>query len=372
MEKLARYIIISAAIVIGGAVCWYFRDVLKYILIAAVVSLVASPISKGLQRISIKKKHLPSWLTSIMSIATVMVFVLALFSFIIPIVASVIMDFDVSNLKTTGDILGLPLMEFNQQLIEKFPSLGDDFRIESMILGHLGNILNVSTFTNIFGSVTSILADIGIGIFSIVFISFFFVRDERLFSKIILSLVKDKYVSRTSAALDDIRNLLSRYFIGIFIEVLGVALINTMGLYFIVRFSFTMSVGIAFITGILNIIPYVGPLTGGIIGTFLGVILKFYSVHSMGIDLNFWPFILVLASIFIFTQLIDNFIYQPVIYSNSVKAYPLEIFIVLLMAGYVGGVFGMLVAIPSYTVIRAFAAQFLGHIKCVRLLTTRD
>ena len=88
-----------------------------------------------------------------------------------------------------------------------------------------------------------------------------------------------------------------------------------------------------------------------------------------GIDVSFWGYIAILAGIFVFAQLIDNYIFQPIIYSNSVKAHPLEIFIVLLMAGYVGGVVGMLIAIPAYTVIRVFAAKFLSHVKFVRMLT---
>ena len=149
--------------------------------------------------------------------------------------------------------------------------------------------------------------------------------------------------------------LLSRYFIGLVIEIIGVAIINTIGLHFV--------------AGLLNIIPYVGPFAGGVIGTFLGLILKYYSVHPMGIDVSFWGYIAILAGIFVFAQLIDNYIFQPIIYSNSVKAHPLEIFIVLLMAGYVGGVVGMLIAIPAYTVIRVFAAKFLSHAKFVRMLT---
>jgi predicted PurR-regulated permease PerM len=52
-----------------------------------------------------------------------------------------------------------------------------------------------------------------------------------------------------------------------------------------------------------------------------------------------------------------------------VKAYPLEIFIVILMAGSVGGVIGLLVAVPSYTVIRVFAKEFFSEVALVRKLT---
>ena len=77
------------------------------------------------------------------------------------------------------------------------------------------------------------------------------------------------------------------------------------------------------------------------------------------------------AAIFIVTHLIDVFIFQPYIYSNSVKAHPLEIFIVILMAGHIGGIVGMLVAIPAYTVVRVFAKEFFSNFKVVKKLTDR-
>ena len=126
--------------------------------------------------------------------------------------------------------------------------------------------------------------------------------------------------------------------------------------------------GIAFMTGMLNVIPYVGPWIGAAIGTILGLILKFSSAAALGTLPNFWLILVTLLAVFVFTQMVDNFLFQPIIYSKSIKSSPLEIFIVLLMAGHVGGIFGMLVAIPSYTVIRVIAARFLKGVKPVRRL----
>ena len=121
-------------------------------------------------------------------------------------------------------------------------------------------------------------------------------------------------------------------------------------------------------TGILNIIPYVGPLMGGAIGTILGLILKYSSAVPIGLDVNFWVFTVLLIAIFCFTQLIDNILYQPLIYSTSIKATPLEIFIVLLIVGHIGGPMAMIVAIPCYTVVRVIAFRFFRHIKAIRRL----
>jgi len=163
--------------------------------------------------------------------------------------------------------------------------------------------------------------------------------------------------------------LLSRYFAGLLIEVLGVAVLDFFGLWLVAGIGFNASVGIAFIAGIMNIIPYVGPLVGTIIGTILAMVLKF---SVAGLSVNFWGFIILLIVIFYVTQLVDNFVYQPLIYSTSIKAKPLEIFIVLLVAGNLGGILGMLVAIPAYTVVRVIASRFFYHIKAIRRLIPEE
>ena len=152
------------------------------------------------------------------------------------------------------------------------------------------------------------------------------------------------------------------------LEMAGVCLLNFIGLFLISRLSFNAAIGIAFITGILNIIPYVGPLAGGVLGTTLALVLKYSSNIPMGLDISFLWFTVILIAIFCFTQLIDNFLFQPIIYSNSIKASPLEIFIVLLIAGHIAGPMGMIIAIPSYTVARVIAFRFFPNVKAIRRL----
>ena len=182
------------------------------------------------------------------------------------------------------------------------------------------------------------------------------------------SIVPDKHEENATAAISDIGKLLSRYFSGVVIEMIGVALLNFLGLFFIIRLGFNAAIGIAFLTGILNIIPYVGPLFGGILGTILAIIVKYSGAVPVGLNIGFGWFVVILVAIFCFTQLVDNILYQPIIYSSSIKAKPLEIFIVLLVAGHIAGPLGMIIAIPSYTVVRVIAFRFFSNIKAIKRL----
>lgn len=367
-DKLAKYILVAAGVAIISVICWYFRSVITYILAAVVVSLVAKPLVGLMQKVRIKGKKAPDWLLAAMALILVIGILLTIITGIVPIVSSIVKGISLANIENTAKSVAIPLSEFNEFLRTRFPDLGSGFRIEVVLIQELQKMLDPSVFSSFIGSAASFITSFGIGLFSVVFISFFFIKDDGLFTKIVCALVPDKHEETTEKAISDIGYLLSRYFIGVLLEIAGVAIVNFIGLALVARLGFNAAIGIAFLTGIFNVIPYVGPLLGGLIGTILGLVLKYSSATPIGLDVNFWLFTGILIAIFCFAQLIDNFLYQPVIYSTSIKAKPLEIFIVLLIVGHIGGPLAMIIAIPCYTVVRVIAFRFFGHIKAIKRL----
>lgn len=371
-EKLAKYTLAAVSIAIIGGLCWYFRSVLVYILLAVVVSLIGKPLMTLLQKITIKGRKAPDWILAAFTIILLMVIFTAVITMIVPVVSGIVKNISLTNIEDAARRVAIPLADFNTFLISTFPKLGSDFRIEVVAVQELHKLFDPSAFSSMIGSAASFVTDLGIGIFSVVFISFFFIKDDGLFTSMVAALVPDKHENNAAQAIADIGNLLSRYFIGVLIEILGVALLNFLGLLFIARLGADAALGIAFLTGLLNVIPYVGPLFGGVLGTILGLVLKYSSTNPVGLDVNFWIFTIILIAIFCTTQLVDNFLYQPVIYSTSIKAKPLEIFIVLLVVGHIGGPISMIAAIPSYTVVRVIAFRFFRKIKAIRRLIPSD
>ena len=367
-EKLAKYTLLAAGLAIIAILCWYFRSILAYILVAVVVSLIAKPVTGFLKKLKIKGRRAPDWLLTVLTLFVVMGIMLSVILIIIPIISSIVKDISLVNIENAARNIAVPLAELNAFLSERFTNLGPDFRIEIFILQEIQKIFDTSMFSSMIGSAASFLTNFGIGLFSVVFISFFFIKDDGLFTSIICALVPDKHEKTTEKAISDIGHLLSRYFIGVLLEIVGVAVVNFIGLWLIARLGVNAALGIAFMTGIFNVIPYVGPLLGGALGTVLGLIIKYTSSSPIGLDVNFWIFTIILIAIFCFTQLIDNFLYQPVIYSTSIMAKPLEIFIVLLIVGHMGGPLAMIIAIPCYTVVRVIAFRFFGHVKAIRRL----
>ena len=367
-EKLAKYTLIAAGAAIILGLCWFFRDIIAYILAAVVVSLIAKPLVKAMKKVSIKGKHAPDWLLAALALILVLACFLTFAYIVVPIAGGIIKNISLGNIETSVKSIAGPLADLNTFLTQTFPRLGEDFRIEVAVVQEMQHMVNLSQFSSLIGSAASFFTSLAIGLFSVVFISFFFIKDDGLFTEIVCALVPDKHEETTEKALSDIGHLLSRYFIGVLLEVIGVALINFLGLSLIARLGVNAALGIAVITGILNVIPYVGPLIGVVTGTILGLIIKYSSLVPLGLDVGFLAFTAILIAILFFTQLVDNFVYQPLIYSTSIKAKPLEIFIVLLMVGYIGGPLAMIIAIPSYTVVRVIAFRFFGHIKAIKRL----
>ena len=372
-DKLAKYILLAAGIAIIGTICWFFSSVLIYILLAVVVSLIGQPIMKLLRKIKIKGHQIPDWILAMVTIITMITVFIAVITMIVPIISGILKGLSIDNIETVARHISGPLAELNQYLSSAFPALGNDFRIEMTAIQELKKFFDPNLFSSVLGSAASLITSLGVGIFSVTFISFFFIKDDDQFTAIIRALVPDKHESEAARAISDISHLLSRYCIGVMVEVMGVAIVNFLGLFLIARLGFTAAIGIAFMTGILNIMPYVGPLMGGIMGTILGLVIKYSSVVPVGLDVGIVPFTLILIAIFSFTQLIDNILYQPVIYSTSIKAKPLEIFIVLLIAGNLAGPLGMIVAIPCYTAVRVIAYRFFRHYKAIsRLISSEE
>lgn len=363
-ERLAGYIIKLGGLAIVAALCWYFSNVLIYIIAAFVVSLIGRPVMQLLRKAKIKGHPAPDWLLAVLTILIIFASLILIVTQMSPLVSKIVKD--ASAIEASSYFESNPIDQFNLWLIGMFPNLGKDFDLSAIILGKTRELVDFSKVSGIVGSVASLVSSAFVGLFAVVFIAFFFLKEEGLFERIICALVPDKHELTLNKTLNEIKQLLSRYFVGLLIEMLGVALIDLLGLWLVARLDFSYAIGIAFIAGILNVIPYVGPLIGATIGVVFSIILKLGT--GAGLDVNIWVFALIIIIIMSAAQLIDNFIYQPLIYSTSIKAHPLEIFIVLLMAGHIAGPAGMLVAIPSYTVLRVIAIRFFYRYKPIQRL----
>jgi predicted PurR-regulated permease PerM len=233
--------------------------------------------------------------------------------------------------------------------------------ISDVLVSTLRRFLNYDTVNAVVTSIINMGMSVVVVVFSVSFITFFFLKEDGLFSTMVSSIFPDKYAENVHRAIEKVSLLLSRYFMGLLTESLIIATVITVVLLF-----FGMKVEdacfIAVIMGILNVIPYAGPAVGVLVSIFIGIVSP---IEGCTIAYT----LAVICSTICVVKGVDDFVLQPTIYSSKVSAHPLEIFIVILMAGSVGGIVGLLVAVPSYTVLRVFAKEFFSEVSLVRKLT---
>jgi predicted PurR-regulated permease PerM len=175
-DKLAKYIIMAAGAAIIAGLCWYFRSVLIYVLIAVVVSLIGKPVMGLLKKLKIKGRKAPDWILAALTLLVTMTIIISVVTMLFPIVSGILKGISISTLESSAGSIAVPLANLNEFLRNTFPQLGEDFRLEVVAVKELQNIFNVSTISSVIGSATSFLTSFGVGLFSVVFISFFFIN----------------------------------------------------------------------------------------------------------------------------------------------------------------------------------------------------
>lgn len=366
MNKLVRYIIIGSIIAIVGFLLWYFSSIVAFILISGVLSLMGKPIVDAVCNLRIYKWHPPKAIGATIALLTIWALFIAFFRIMIPLVVNQFNALSNFNVQSLVEKFNTPINSIQGFIQNYLPASASSFSVETFLTNKISNVFSISMVTNLFSSTANFLISIVIALFAISFITFFFLKDDSLFFKGIVILFPERMETQLTHALSSINKLLRRYFIGILVESTGILILDTIGLS-IVGIDFKTAMVIGLIAGILNVVPYVGPL----VGTILGMLIGLASELQIGVPIDFLSLTLFMLVVFIVTQLIDNVLFQPLIYGNSVKAHPLEIFIVLLIAGSLAGIIGMLLAIPSYTVIRVFAKEFFNKFRVVKKLTEK-
>lgn len=366
MNKLARYIMLGMGLSIILFLLWYFSSIVAYILISAVFSLIGKPIVDLVSQIKVKGWSPPKLVGAAVALVAIWFAFILFFRVMIPLVVSQVNDLSAVNVPGMVASFSEPIAKFDMFIKEYLPVSANNFSTQDIIVEKVTSMFNVGIVSDLFSSTATLLGNLVIAAFSITFITFFFLKDDGLFFEGVIILFPEKFESNITHALISINKLLRRYFIGIVIQSFLIMTLNTIGLS-IIGISFNTAIVIGLFTGILNLIPYVGPLAGMLLGSLIGL--------ATNLQLNFTTELLPLLGymiiVFTIVQLIDNFVFQPVIFSNSVNAHPLEIFIVLLIAGSVGGILGMLLAIPAYTVIRVFSKEFFNNFRLVQKLTEK-
>ncbi len=365
MKTLLRNVLIFFAVIVLLAAAWYFRNIVVYILVSGVLSIMGRPLVDLLCGIRIRKWTLPRWVGALLTLLIIWGVIILFFIIFVPLITNQVNYFSTIDSEKIVQLVDKPINKIQNLLRSLGSNISTELSIKDYFTGKVSEILSINMIQDFLGSVISTVGNLLIAIFSISFITFFFLKDQHLFFEAILMWVPDKYTETFSRALYSIKNLLTRYFIGILIQSTCIMIMVDLGMT-IVGIDFRQALVMGLIVGILNVIPYVGPWLGFFIAVTMGVASHITQDFATVVS----PLVFYMSLVIVITQITDNILFQPVIFSNSVRAHPLEIFIVVLAAGFAAGIPGMILGIPTYTVLRVFAREFFYNFKAIQKITS--
>ncbi len=363
MKKNYKIILLIIGVLFTAFMIWYFSSIVVYILVSAVLSMIGHPLVRFFDKIKIWKFHIPHGLSSFLALFVILLFVVGFILVFVPLISTQANMISEINVNDVLFHFKKPLDSLQEFLVD-YNVINANQTIESTLKTQIESMVSIATFSNIFKHIISTTGSFFMGAFSILFITFFFLQDENMFQNFIILLIPEKYDATIRNVLEKTKKLLTRYFIGLMLELLTVMTLLTIGLSII---GVKNALIIGFLGGLMNIVPYLGPIIGCTVGVIFGV----SSELSLGLYDQIGLLTTGIICVFLAANLIDNIVLQPLIYSSSVKARPIEIFLVIIMAGSIAGIPGMILAIPAYTVLRIVAKDFLSQFRLVKKITEK-
>lgn len=336
---------VSLIVLLILAIALVFSNIVSYFLIALVIATILRPLSTRIGNFQLYGTSLPKAVTALFSML-VFTGVMALFVVLfIPLISEQVrvlsnVNYDELYQRSSGPLLTVEEFLINNNIVEQSPGFLVE-NIRSSIISFLGTV-EVGVVIN---NLVSLAGNLFIGGLAVVFITFFLLYEKGLIKRQILALVPNAYFEISISTVHKIEKLLSNYLLGLLFQMFSIFSLAAVGLSLMgVKYALT----IALFAALANLIPYAGPLLGASFGIIVGI-----STNLSLTSGNEYVFlILKIVLVFSIVQMVDNLILQPLIFSKSVKAHPLEIFVIIFAGGSLAGVIGMIAAIPVYTIIR--------------------
>ncbi|MBL7810733.1 MAG: AI-2E family transporter [Bacteroidetes bacterium] len=345
------------------AALWFLRAVVAYFLVAAIVTFLGSPlVNKMESRIRLGKRRMPRTLATILVLLLFLTIFLVLIRVIAPPLIEQISAISHISYDDFQKSFGKPIADLREYAVSI--GISAEYFTAAYFKQQFLSWVSVIDFGTLFSRFISGLSSFMGWIFSVLFISFFFLKEKFLLYRIIHILTPDKHEPKVQRVMRSVNTMLGRYFRSILLQILVFGTYIFIGLTI---FGEKYALTIAVFSGIINLISYIGPLLGV---TFA---LLFSICSHIGADFytQIVPEMSHVAIVYVIAIALDNFISYPLIFSNSLRVHPLELFSVILIGFRLGGLGGMIVAAPVYTVLRIIAREFFIRFEIVKSITRR-
>jgi len=170
------------------------------------------------------------------------------------------------------------------------------------------------------------------------FLVFFILNDSHALQKAVVQQIPNRYFEMSLSLIHKADEQLGRYIRGVLLDA---AIVGAMVVIALMLLDLRYAVFIGILAGMANLIPYLGPVVGGIPALVISVI---DNGNFSGV-----PSILLAFGV---VKIIDDIIVQPLVVSKSVELHPVTVIIAIYVGGHLGGILGMIVAVPLVAIIK--------------------
>lgn len=328
IETIIRFTIGLAVLLFILVIFYRFFTLILYALIALVITYILDPFVNRMQAVGMNRT-----LAISMVISSLVLVLIWLSSTVLPAIANQII---ILGQQLNMDAVLAVTRQIEDQILIKVPILPEGFLIDNVPKA-FETLFQTEDITRTVNNIFGIFANIFWAFIVVPFATFFILKDGARLRRNVLQLVPNKYFETVLTGIEKVEKRLVTYFKSVGLQSIIIATTATITLSF-AGLNNALSVGIA--TGVANIIPYFGP----IIGYILSIIV---SILETG-DFSLVLYVIIAIAI---TQIIDNIIVQPILFSRSANLHPLVILFVVMTGAELAGIFGMLVAVPFTAII---------------------
>lgn len=330
---------VAVFLLIGFSLLFFLyqlSDILKLVIISALLAYLFDPFATSLESYGLSR-----------TLATVSIF--AACSLIIGFISFFLVPIAVQQLGMlkTGQLvqqLDLVVADLQHMLEGPLSNVGIvDLDLKSSLQTNLNEFLSDSI--NYFPNVLSTAGNLVI----IPFMMFFFIKDARSMKKGFIDVVPNKYFEFSLNVLQKMDAQLGNYLRGQFLVASIVGSLSTLFLWWL-DVDFFMFIGP--LAGLANMIPYVGPIAGGLLAIIASVITTGAFDTIPGILIAF-----------ALIQMLDNSLLQPLILARNVELHPMLILIAILVGGKLFGVVGLLLAVPFTAIVKVIVVETLVNLR---------
>lgn len=350
LDRVVRFLFTAVILAGVGWLLWYFAGLVLYLVVGGLLAYLLRPLVDRLQGLGLRR--VPAIVVAFVVLLAV---ISVLVTSIVPFVGQQVQELSqLINLDAATSVAAY----IGNRIRELVPLEAGVLERNVRQMGEAllqGDLVGGDRVAQTLSSAVSVLTNIVYAVIIIPFVTFFLLKDGMQLRRDLLHLVPNRYFEVTLAILDKVEMNIGRYFRGLLIQCTAIAIIASV-LLWIVGLQSAIAIGI--FTGVANTIPYFGPFLGFLCGTLVGIVQTGNMALVPGV-----------AIAMALTQLADNVLLQPLIFSRAAQAHPLVILFVVLAGAQLAGIVGMLVAIPLTTILRVVGEQVLWSVRNYRTLS---